>query len=74
MTWSYTAGAYHQTFAKAELEGTGRPWVELSEAERLEMHAQEPPKELPDANAMPSAELPGTTPLYELDADEQPRP
>ncbi|KAL1618752.1 hypothetical protein SLS56_010443 [Neofusicoccum ribis] len=63
-----------ETFAKAELEGTGRPWIELSEAERLEMHAQEPPKELPDANATLSAELPGTTPLYELDADEQPRP
>lgn len=61
-----------EQFAKAELDGRGRPWVELSEVERLEMQAHEPPKELPDGNQ--TAELPGITPIYELPArNSEPR-
>lgn len=61
-----------EQFAKAELDGGGRPWVELSEVERLEMHAHEPPKELP--NGSQTAELPGITPIYELPAsNSEPR-
>lgn len=65
--WPFKPAAVNpppEQFAKAELDGSGRPWVELSEVERLEMHAHEPPKELP--NGSQTAELPGITPIYEL--------
>lgn len=55
---------------KAELENTAKPWVELADGERIEMHAYEPPKEFPDGDQ--NAELPGCTPLYELPANHQP--
>lgn len=60
-----------ESFTKAELDNTVRPWVELSEVERIEMQAVEPPKEFPEEEQ--NAELPGCIPVYELPANDQAR-
>lgn len=52
--------------SKPELDGTGRPWVEMSSADRKELPGTDGPHEV--ANPGQDVELMGTVPLFELPA------